>query len=201
MINSSRLWLNLLAVTAAGPGAGTARTADDLAEAVIRGIVVVDVRRGVVLPARDVMIRGTRIGAVQPSGGALPPAKTIIEGRGKFAGPRLIDPHVRLGRFTRASVAALLVERVTAVRDIGTEPGRLAEWRRALAHGQMYAPRVARTCGAEPGCGDALAAPPALAAVIRARGPVGAGHAGHGAAVVPSRRGQTSDSRGAHLGR
>ena len=88
---------------------------------------------------------------------------------------RLIDPHVRLADFTRASVASLLAGGVTAVRDIGTEPARIAEWRRALAHGQIYAPGIARACAgwpvaAEPGCGSAaLPGTPPLAAIFRER--------------------------------
>ena len=86
-------------------GAGTAGAAGAVAEAVIRDIAVVDIRRGVVLPARDVVIRGTVIAAMVPSGGALPPAKTVIDGRGKFAVPGLIDAHVTLARHSRESAA------------------------------------------------------------------------------------------------
>lgn len=150
------------------------------AEVVIRGISLVDVRQGEVRPNVDIVVRATRIASVAQAGGVLPPAKTVIEGRGKYALPGLIDPQVRLAHFTRLSVASLLVEGITAVRDVGTEPGRIAEWRRALAHGQMYAPRVARTCGellvaAEPGCGDAPEGSRALVAVIRARTAGGSG--------------------------
>ena len=147
------------------------------ADVVIRAISLVDVRQGVVLPHRDIVVRATRIASIAPSGGLLPVAKTVIEGRGKYALPGLIDPHVRLVGFTRASVAALLAEGITAVRDMGTEPARIAEWRRALAHGQMYAPRIARACAgllaaAEPGCGAAaLPASPALVALFSERAP------------------------------
>jgi imidazolonepropionase-like amidohydrolase len=168
--------ITLLAGAAVAPHA--APSADDRAEVVIRHISLVDVRQGVVLPAHDLVIRGTRIDSVRPSGGVLPPAKTVIEGRGKFALPGLIDAHVSLARHTRDTTAALLVSGVTAVRDLGTDPARIAEWRRALAYGQMYAPRIARACGAtpdsaagaaatgrgaaEPGCGP-IAAPAASA--------------------------------------
>ncbi|MEP7117334.1 MAG: hypothetical protein ABI880_07125, partial [Acidobacteriota bacterium] len=143
------------------------------ADVVIRGISLIDVRQGLLLPDRDIVVRGTRIASVAPAGAALPPAKTVIEGRGKYALPGLIDPHVRLADVTRAAAALLLTDGVTAVRDIGTEPGSIAQWRRALAYGQIYAPRIARACDgaptAEPGCGD-VAPPgaPALAALLRA---------------------------------
>jgi imidazolonepropionase-like amidohydrolase len=151
------------------------------AEVVIRGIDLIDVRQGLVRRDIDIVVRATRIASIAPSGGLLPVAKTVIEGRGKYALPGLIDPRVRLAGFTRASVAALLAEGITAVRDMGTEPARIAEWRRALAHGQMYAPRIARACGglldaAEPGCNDgALPDTPALGAIFRERAAPGLG--------------------------
>ncbi len=144
------LLLVLLAMVAVSAVAAVPSTRDlgEEADVVRRGIGLIDVRQGVVLPDRNIVVRATRIASVGPTGGALPPAKTVIEGRGKYALPGLIDPHVRRAGFTRASVAALLTEGITAVRDIGTEPARIAEWRRALAFGQMYAPRIARACAA-----------------------------------------------------
>ena len=149
---------------------------------------MVDVRRGIVLAARDVVIRGTRIAAVQPSGGALPSAKTVIEGRGKCALPGLIDADVVLARHTRESAATLLADGITAVRAVGTDAATIAEWRRALAFGKIYAPRRARACDVqgtaaapaassgrtpgEPGCSalDPADASP-LAALLRMRAP------------------------------
>ena len=175
----STLLLVLLATVAVSAVAAfpSTRGLGDEADVVLHGISLIDVRQGVVLPDRDIVVRATRIASVGPTGGALPPAKTVIEGRGKYALPGLIDPHVRLAGFTRASVAALLAEGITAVRDMGTEPARIVEWRRALAYGQMYAPRIARACSAlrgasEPGCrATPLAGPPALAFLFRERAP------------------------------
>ena len=186
--------LVLLATAAASPLAWFPTTSGlrDEADVVIRGINLIDVRHGVAVPDRDIVVRATRIASVAPTGAPLPPAKTVIEGRGKYALPGLIDPHVRLAGFTRASVAALLAEGITAVRDVGTEPARIAEWRHALAYGQMYAPRIARACGAaavaaggsdpqrvvalEPGCGiGAQPGTPAGAALFRARADAGPG--------------------------
>ena len=185
--------LVLLATAAASPLARCPGNGlGDEADVVIRGINLIDVRQGVVVPDRDIVVRATRIASVAPTGAPLPPAKTVIEGRGKYALPGLIDPHVRLAGFTRASVAALLAQGITAVRDVGTDSARIAEWRHALAYGQMYAPRIARACGAaavaaggsdpkrvvglEPGCGiGAQPGTPAGAALFRARADAGPG--------------------------
>lgn len=147
---------------------------DAVAEAVIRHIDVIDVRRGVVLPARDVVIRGTVIAAMAPSGGALPPAKTVIEGRGKFAVPGLIDAHVVLSGLSRASAATLLADGITALRAIGANATAVAEWRRALAFGKIYSPRIARACdvlgtaGAPVGLRGRRASEPGCTALDRA---------------------------------
>ena len=157
--------------------------ADAPADVVIRGVAVVDARHGVVRAAHDIVVRGTTIAGIAPAGGRLPPAKTLIDGRGKFAMPGLIDVQTTLAVFSRATAAAVLADGVTAVRDVGTGAAQIAEWRRALAYGQMYAPRIARACAelstptapnavrvVEPGCGDAgNGAGRALTALLRAR--------------------------------
>ena len=83
------------------------------------------------LPARDIVVRGTRIEQVAPTGGALPRGKTLIEGRGKFAIPGLIDAPVRLAAFSPSTLQRLLAAGITAVVDVGTDPVRA----RALAPG------------------------------------------------------------------
>ena len=84
-MSNVRVWVAMAAVSMAVPL--MAQTADPPAEVVIRDIAVVDVETGRVLPARDIVVRGTRIEQVAPTGGALPRGKTLIEGGGKFAIP------------------------------------------------------------------------------------------------------------------
>ncbi len=167
--------------------AGTAASllADTPADVVIRGVAVVDVRRGEVMPGRDIVIRGTHIASVALSGQVLPHAKTAIDGRGKFASPGLIDAEVTLARMSRGTAAALLADGITAVRDVGTSPDRIAEWRRELAHGKIYSPRIARACPtataaptAESGCGPPSVYSAVLAALLDARAQRLAGSAG-----------------------
>ena len=160
--------------------------ADTRADVVIRGIAVVDVRRGMVMPGRDIVVRGTHLASVAPSGQALPHAKTTIDGWGKFASPGLIDAEVTLARVSKGTAAALLADGITAVRDVGTNPDRIAEWRRELAHGKMYSPRIARACpvattatAGESGCGPSAFHPAAaLAALLGARAQRLSGSAG-----------------------
>jgi adenine deaminase len=153
--------LTLTAITFGLAGASWAQTAIGPAEVVIRDVAVVDVEQGRLQPARDLIVRGTRIDRIVPSGGPAIPAKTAIDGRGKFVIPGLIDAPVRLAGFTPASLQRLLAAGVTTVQDVGTDPGRLNRWRRDLATGRLYAPRLAE------GCGRAASGTPASATAPR----------------------------------
>lgn len=119
----------------------------DVADVLITDVTIIDVEAGTALPNQDVVVTGTRIVSIAPAGGRLPRAKTRIAGRGKFAIPGVIDAHVHLARFTPTAAAQFLVEGVTAIRDMGTDPDRITGWRRDLARGKMYGPRIARACG------------------------------------------------------
>jgi adenine deaminase len=142
------VWVAMAAVSIAAPL--PAQTGEPPAEVVIRGISVVDVEAGRVLPARDIVVRGTRIERVSPTGRELPRGKTLIEGRGKFAIPGLIDAPVRLAAFSPATLQRLLAAGITTVADVGTDPAQLTRWRRDLNDGRLYAPRIAQGCGSAP---------------------------------------------------
>lgn len=144
-MSNVRVWVAIAAVSMAAPL--LAQTGEAPAEVVIRDISVVDVEAGRLLPARDIVVRGTRVERVAPAGGALPRGKTLIEGRGKFVIPGLIDAPVRLAGFSPSTLQGLLAAGITAVVDAGTDPVQLADWRRDLNEGRLYAPRIARACG------------------------------------------------------
>ncbi len=148
----------LLALTAA------AQT-EPRAELVIRNISVLDVATGAWLPARDVVIRGTRIASIRPAGGTLPLAKVTVNGEGKFAIPGLFDNHVNLARVSRDEAGRFVAHGVTSVFDSGTNASRLAERRRDISYGKFMGPRIldtnadrTRQRGTLPGSGAASAA-------------------------------------------
>lgn len=122
-------------------------SAQGRADAVIREIAVLDPSGAAWLPRRDVVIRDTRITSVAPHGGALPPAKYTIDGRGKFAIPGLFDNHVHLARFTTGTAGLFVAHGVTSIRDMGTDPERIVSWRRAIDFGTFMGPRIVSACG------------------------------------------------------
>ena len=138
-------------------------TAEGPAELVVRQIAVVDAA-GRLWPGRDIVVRGTRIARLAPAGQPLPPAKTLIDGRGKFAVAGLVDADARTAAFTPAAAQALLARGVTTIADRAGDPARLQRWSRDLASGRAYGPRLAPGCGREGGVA-AASAPDALDAV------------------------------------
>jgi imidazolonepropionase-like amidohydrolase len=83
----------LLVSVAALPPTATA------ANLLIRDITVVSPELGAPLPHQDVLIGGTQILAVQPTGQPVQAARTI-DGRGRYLIPGLIDSHVHLDHAT-----------------------------------------------------------------------------------------------------
>ena len=138
-------------------------TAEGPAEVVVRHIGVVD-GAGRLLPERDIVVRGTRIATLAPAGQPLPPAKTVIEGSGKFAIAGLVDADARTSAFTPAAAQALLARGVTTIADRTGDPARLERWRQDLASGRAYGPKLAPPCGQQGGVA-AASAPSALDAV------------------------------------
>ena len=155
--------LALLMVTGTAMGMAMAVRAEGPAEVIIRHIAVVD-GAGRLRSDHDIVVRGTRIVLAAPAGAPLPPAKTTIDGHGKFAVAGFIDADVRTATFTPVAGQALLAWGVTAVGDRGGAPARLERWRQDLATGRLYAPKLGRSCQAEgggaggstPGAPDAL---------------------------------------------
>ena len=145
-------------------GTAMAVTAEGPAEVVIRHIAIVDGAAGQLQPDHDIVVRGTRIVQVAPAGGPLPPAKTTIDGQGKFAVAGLIDAGVPTASFTPVAAQALLAWGITSIGDRGSDPARLEQWRQDLATGRRYAPKLGGSCQAEGGraAGSAPSAPDAL---------------------------------------
>ncbi len=141
--------ISLIASTATLGASSPSR--EGLAAVVIRDVSVLEPYATTWLPHRDIVILDTTFTSISPVGGALPAAKITIHGTGKFAMPGLFDDRVSLAQFTRERAGLLIANGITSVRDIGTSPARIAEWRRDIANGKLMGPRIVEAC--EAGCG------------------------------------------------
>ncbi len=127
-------------------------------ETVFRNVRVLDVVKGELGPAADVLVRGNTIAAI---GSSLPasPRAVVIEGRGRTLMPGLIDAHVhigfgsllltqlydpkttpdKIGAAMANSAGQMLLRGFTAVRDMG---GPIFPLKRAIDIGKIPGPRI-----------------------------------------------------------
>jgi hypothetical protein len=124
----------------------------------IRNVTVIPGNAAAPIRAATIVIRGRRIEAVGPSRSIrIPPNAAVLDGRGRFVIPGLIDTHVHIA----ASVGTPDLERqlgyelangITGVRDasgMGHER-ELVALRDRIAAGEVLAPRLYVSGGATP---------------------------------------------------
>lgn len=105
-------------------------------------VTVVDTSSGISRTDMTVQIKGTRIGAIEPSNDArILGGATVIDGKGKFLIPGLWDMHVHT---TDADTffPLFLANGVTGIRDTGMDLGKLQRWRREVEEGARLGPRL-----------------------------------------------------------
>lgn len=135
----------------------TAQSTSDLA---ITNVNVVDVRAGVVIPARTVWIAEDRIAGVAPGDQlSLPAGTTVVDASGAFVIPGLWDMHAHLrGNGTPPWLTTdwlmplILAHGVTGVRDMtsdcdGPAQGpvclsQMREWQENIESGALVGPRI-----------------------------------------------------------
>lgn len=116
-------------------------------EVLVKNISIFDPKTGKLIPDRDIVVSDTRIAEVLPAGNYAGVAKTVINGKGKYAVPGLFDNHVHMARMTEGAAALFLVYGITSIRDMGTEPARIVDWRKRISYGKFYGPRIVHACG------------------------------------------------------
>lgn len=158
----ARFWMQarLIAVVSMLSIFATPATAQQSApsETVFRNVRVLDVLKGELSPATDVVINGNKIAAIAPSAKAGAGAK-IIDGKGRTLMPGLIDVHVhfgfgsllltqlydpdttpeKLGSAMAKSASQMLLRGFTAARDMG---GPIFPLKRAIDAGKTSGPRI-----------------------------------------------------------
>jgi imidazolonepropionase-like amidohydrolase len=163
MIACRRFWIRLVLACSIAlllPALPQAVLAQSSApsETLFRNVRVLDVVKGELGPATDVLVRGSTIAAI---GSSLPasPRAAVIEGQGRTLMPGLIDAHVHIGfgsllltqlydpKTTPDKIGAamansarqMLLRGFTAVRDMG---GPIFPLKRAIDAGKIPGPRI-----------------------------------------------------------
>lgn len=135
----------MLTLVAAAVVAAVPASANDLA---ITNVTVVDVERGSLLPDRTVVIDGDRIVTVDPASSTASGVQQVLDGRGKFLIPGLVDMHVHFapvpgepGDDAARAAAVMLAHGVTTARSMIGHPAHIA-LRDAIERGAIPGPRI-----------------------------------------------------------
>ncbi|HVB31008.1 MAG TPA: amidohydrolase family protein [Gemmatimonadaceae bacterium] len=135
--------LAALPAPAAGQGGGAAADVPIL----VRDVTLIDGTGAAPRPHMDLVLRGGRIAQVAATGdvGGAPP-DSVIDGRGLFAIPGLIDAHVHLGTAPWSERADdlrhALMGGVTTVFDLAGDARATGDLQRAELAGQIEGPRI-----------------------------------------------------------
>ena len=127
-----------LLTTAAGPSAPPTALA-------ITHVTVIDARAPAPRSDMTVVISGSRISALGPTGQvAIPKGARVIDGARKFLIPGLWDMHVHLSDATEAAFPLLVANGIAGVRDLGGNLEQLDRWRAEIATGKRLGPLIVR---------------------------------------------------------
>jgi imidazolonepropionase-like amidohydrolase len=106
-------------------------------------ITVIDVENGLALPHMTVVVVGDRIITIGKYGkGALPRNARVIPAKGKYMIPGLWDMHVHLSVGGERSLALLIANGVTGVRDMGGDISLVRTYRQRISAGTLLGPRI-----------------------------------------------------------
>lgn len=113
----------------------------------IRDVSVIDGTGAAARSHLDIVVRGGKIAAIAPTGTAPAPLPdSVIDARGLFAIPGLIDAHVHMGEGpweSRASTLKGAVQGgVTSVLEVAGDPRATGDLQRAVIVGQIPGPHI-----------------------------------------------------------
>lgn len=110
------------------------------AQTAITNVSVIPMDRNTVLKNQTVVIEGDKITAIGPSKSTkAPQGVTVIDGRGKFLIPGLVDSHVHL--LSPDQFPLYVANGVTTVFNLEGRPAHL-EWRKQVAEGKLFGPTI-----------------------------------------------------------
>jgi imidazolonepropionase-like amidohydrolase len=123
--------------------AGISRTQTAPTVLVLRGGTLVDVASGKEIPDSTIVIRGERIEQIGTAAStAIPEGAQIMEARGKWIVPGLIDSHAHSGDNENTLLGLYLANGVTTIRNPGGNITLLRLTREQLIRGELVGPRL-----------------------------------------------------------
>lgn len=122
--------------------AGILRAQTSPAVLVLRGGTLVDVASGSEMPDSIIVMRGERIEQVSPGNTAIPEGAQIIDAKGKWIIPGLIDSHAHAENPDQTPFSLYLANGVTTIRNPGGNITVLRLTRERLLRGELVGPRL-----------------------------------------------------------
>ncbi len=145
MTPTSLAFTLILAAAAAAGAQGAPPAAPRDVPILVRDVTLVDGTGAAPRPHMDLLVDHGRIAAIAPAS-AGPGADSVIDGRGLYAIPGLIDAHVHLGTDAWAARASdmerALQGGVTSVFDLAGDARATGDLQRAVLAGQLAGPHV-----------------------------------------------------------
>lgn len=139
----------VLAATAVAPSAGAQQTparASRLASTLVSDVSLIDGTGSALRAHATLVLRDGRIAAILGAGDVVPATDTVIDGRGLFAIPGLIDAHVHIGTEPWAreveQLGRALRGGVTGVFDMAGDTRPTGNLARAVAAGEIEGPSI-----------------------------------------------------------
>ena len=108
---------------------------------VITGVTVIDGTGRRPVTNATVVVRQGRIVTIERDGAA-PAGVRVIDGRGKYLLPGLIEMHAHTSKLRGSSLGLFVANGVTTVRDLGGDHQELLQWRREIRSGERTGPRL-----------------------------------------------------------
>jgi imidazolonepropionase-like amidohydrolase len=129
-------------VAACSPAAAPQNTPTPSNAYAITGVAVVDVEQGSILPDQTVIIEGELIRTIGPRAElAVPDGAHVIDGRGLYLMPGLVDAHVHY--FDQEVFGRVLIANgVLLARDMGLPTKQAVKLREALKQGELIGPEL-----------------------------------------------------------
>ena len=110
---------------------------------VVRGATIISATGAPPIVDGIVVIRGERIADVGPAATTdIPPGARIIDARGQYLIPGLIEMHAHLSKSRVSALGLFVANGVTTIRDMGGDHEELLRWRRDVNEGRRVGPRM-----------------------------------------------------------
>ncbi|MEO5977065.1 MAG: amidohydrolase family protein [Chryseolinea sp.] len=109
---------------------------------IISNVNIIDVRKGGIIQAMDVIINGDTITQIVKHGGTFTHNSKVIDGTDKYLIPGLWDMHAHDWFAYKEFTPMLLANGVTGVREMFGELDRVKEIKDSLATGKLDGPRI-----------------------------------------------------------